>query len=85
MNSQLLFGMFFALLPIGFLCIAIGYFLFVCEVWHRPDRKEQLKLIFASSKSEEWQRRPRAAGVLILIGAMFGVVGGIGIVASALF
>ncbi|MDQ2986887.1 MAG: hypothetical protein M3R13_09235 [Armatimonadota bacterium] len=84
MNDNLLLG-FFALYPIGFVCMATGYFLYVRHVWHRPDRKAQIKLIFTSGGAEEWQREPRAARILILLGALCGVVGSFGMLACIVF
>lgn len=84
MNDILTFGIFFSLLPIGFVCMAAGYFLYIRHVWHRPDRKAQIKLILTSGKRQEWQREPRAARTLILIGALCGVVGICGMLACTL-
>jgi hypothetical protein len=85
MNNYLLFGIFFSLFPIGFVCMTTGYFLLVRHVWYRPDKKEQLKLIFTSKKHEEWSGRPRAARTLVLIGALCGAVGSFGLLACTLF
>jgi len=82
MNNNLLFGIFFSLLPFGFVCMAGGYFLFVRHVWHRPDRKAEIRQIFTSAKPQEWQREPRTARILILMGALCGVVGICGMLAS---
>jgi hypothetical protein len=84
MNDSLLLA-FFSLYPIGFLCMAAGYLLLVRNVWHRPDRKEQIKLIFTSGKPQEWQRKPRAGSILILVGAICGLVGSLGMLAAISF
>jgi hypothetical protein len=82
LNRPLLM-VFILLLPIGFLLMSAGYFLLIRRVWHRPDRGAQIKAILTSSKPQEWQREPRIGGALIVIGALCGAVGCLGLVAVA--